>query len=402
MAVAANELIDVRQLMRTVPLGELNRAADEYFKQAPDWDNFLAKPLADLGEMPVVLSGFALVVDGLKLCRGMTVLDFGAGACWCAHFLTQLGCKAIAADVSPTALEIGRERFRRIPVVGRCFEPRFVVFDGLRLDLAGESVDRVICLAAFHHVPNQAQVLSELARVLKPGGVAGFHEPGPTHSSTGQAQLEMRNFKVVENDIVMEEIWPLAQAAGFTDLKLAFHGPILSLVPLDEYNQFLQPGAHNARLLEETKLYLRGQRMFFLSKGPPAVPDSRQHFGLVADLEVELAARSVRAGTPLRGRARVKNVGTTLWLPSDAEVGPVRLGARGLDAAGKRQEFTRHALPNANGDGIRPGEEVTFEFEMPPLGGPGRYRLEFDLVSELVCWFSINGSPIRTIDVQVL
>jgi ubiquinone/menaquinone biosynthesis C-methylase UbiE len=31
-------------------------------------------------------------------------------------------------------------------------------------------MDRIICHDGFHHIPNQAEIISELARVLKPGG----------------------------------------------------------------------------------------------------------------------------------------------------------------------------------------------------------------------------------------
>ena len=62
-------------------------------------------------------------------------------------------------------------------------------------------MERIICLDAFHHVPNPAEVLSELGRVLQQGGVAGFAEPGPEYSKTPQSQFEMRTHGVVENDI---------------------------------------------------------------------------------------------------------------------------------------------------------------------------------------------------------
>ena len=37
-------------------------------------------------------------------------------------------------------------------------------FDGHRLELDDESVDRVACNDAFHHVPNPGEVLAEFAR----------------------------------------------------------------------------------------------------------------------------------------------------------------------------------------------------------------------------------------------
>ena len=47
---------------------------------------------------------------------------------------------------------------------------------------------------------------AEREGVLKPGGMVGLSEPGPHHSKTAQSQMEMRQFKVLENDIIIEDI----------------------------------------------------------------------------------------------------------------------------------------------------------------------------------------------------
>jgi ubiquinone/menaquinone biosynthesis C-methylase UbiE len=97
-------------------------------------------------------------------------------------------------------------------------EPVFLHFDGHKINLPDESVDRIICHDAFHHVPNQKEVISELGRVLKRGGIAGFSEPGRFHSQSPQSQSEMRNFNVLENDIIPTEIFSLAREYGFDDM----------------------------------------------------------------------------------------------------------------------------------------------------------------------------------------
>jgi hypothetical protein len=47
------------------------------------------------------------------------------------------------------------------------------------------------------------------------------------------------------------------------------------------------------------------------------------------------------------------------------------------------------------GNGIAPGGGVTFPFrvEIPPQP-EGVVAVEFDLISELVCWFGANGAPV--------
>jgi len=59
-------------------------------------------------------------------------------------------------------------------------------------------------------------------------------------------------------------------------------------------------------------------------------------------------------------------------------------------------DFGRVRLPRA----LRPGESARFRFaiDAPP---PGEYRMDFDLVSEQVCWFADNGAKVVQVDVSV-
>ena len=195
----------------------------------------------------------AVLLQGLKLTAGATVLDFGAGTGWFARFLTQLGCRVVLLDVSPTALAKARELYERLPVIGDRPAPEFVLFDGRTIALPDASVDRILSFHAFHHAPNPVAILRELGRVLKPGGVAGFAEPGPRHSRTPISQFEMRNYRVVENDVDVHQLWHAAKACGFADLQLAlFHGPPFHL-PLDEFEDFLAGGAATAPWVTSTR-----------------------------------------------------------------------------------------------------------------------------------------------------
>ena len=152
------------------------RLAERYFSGLSDWTHHLAKPFGSFDETPQLLINFAVVLQGLRLSPGMSVMEFGAGTCWASRILTQLGCKVIACDVSATALQIGRELYSRYPPAGNRPAPEFLLFDGHRIDLEDASVERVMCLDAFHHVPNPAAAV-ELGRVLNDGGNRRFAEP---------------------------------------------------------------------------------------------------------------------------------------------------------------------------------------------------------------------------------
>src|SRR6266404_2296492 len=257
-----SDFVDVRKLMKELSVEELCQAAEEFFAQRVDWDSLHAKPFADIDETPELLICFAQVVRGLNLLPDMTILDFGAGSCWTSRFLSQLGLKVIALDVSPSALKIGQKLYRRHPIIGKQPEPQFLQFDGQRFDLPDQSVDRISCWEAFHHVPNPAQVIKEMGRVLKAGGIAGFSEPGPDHSKSPQAQDEMRTNRVIENDINVREIWSAAQRAGFTEIKLALVHPDPFLLSLDEFEAFLAGEGSGERYLSETCEQMQPRRVF--------------------------------------------------------------------------------------------------------------------------------------------
>jgi SAM-dependent methyltransferase len=208
-------LINPKEVMQRYSVAELNETADEYYRVMQDPDLTLRKPFQSVNETPEMLENLGALLGGLHLGKAMTVLDFGAGTCWLSRLIAQLNCGVICCDPSAVALDIGRRFFEEHPPLTReLLPPRFLQFDGHRLELADESVDRIICFDAFHHVPNQAEVLRELGRVLKPGGIAGFSEPGRYHSRAPQSQYDMRNHRVLENDIDLNEIFSLAESAG--------------------------------------------------------------------------------------------------------------------------------------------------------------------------------------------
>ena len=317
------EFIDVQQRIRELSVEELCGSAEDFFAQRANWDSLLAKPLQDIEEAPELLVCFAHVIRGLKLLPDMTVLDFGAGSCWTARFLTQLGMKVIALDVSPSALRIGKKLYRRHPVIGHKPRPEFLLFDGRTINLPDESVDRITCWEAFHHVPNPAQVIKEMARVLKSGGIAGFSEPGPDHSKTEQSQNEMRTNRVIENDVDVHQIWRDAQAAGFTEIQLAAFSPEPMTLPLADFDKLLSGDNESTDYLVQLRNQLRGRRLFFLFKGEPILPrDSRRRVGLRADLNISPVQARVRAGQSIRLNVSVKNAGESTWLPTPEAAQP--------------------------------------------------------------------------------
>jgi SAM-dependent methyltransferase len=388
--------IDVRLLMATRTVEQLNAAAENYFARLPDWDYLLAKPFGLIAESPMLLVQVGKLLQGLELLPGHRVLDFGAGSCWISRWMTQFGCQVYPLDVSPTALRIGARLFELYPPVGAYHPPQFLHFDGRRIPLDDESVDRVVCFDAFHHLPNPEAILAEMGRVLVSDGIAGFSEPGPHHSQSPQSQADMKIFGTIENDVVVEAIARVAEAVGFTSTEIELFDGGPRRVPLELFQRFL---AGDDDIVPEIMASLRNSmtdhHTFFLRKGRPAQIDSRSFGGLRCEL-------SVQAHPGCRMTARVRNTGTALWLPITRRVGGVKLGCHLLAADGQCLEYEFYRTPLTPGQyrSIQPGEELEVKFEVP-APPPGDYLLEFDLVSEHVAWFVTAGSSTARVPLHV-
>lgn len=389
--------IDVRKLIAETSIDELNRTAEGYFASLRDWNDHLAKPFARIQDTPQLLIGAGVLVQGLSLVQGLTVLEYGAGTGWLSRYLTQLGCRTILLDVSATALNMARELFAKHPVFGERPEPAFLAFDGRTIELPDASVDRIVCFDAFHHAPNPEAVLAEFKRVLRPGGIAGFLEPGPWHSTTPQSQFEMRTYGVVENDVDIHALWAEAQKLGFTDLHLAAFNVPPFHVSLTEFDELLAAGDAFARWAQATRMFMTATRCFFLRTTGTEAVDSRNPVGLRAEIAMEVPPR-VGTGEAIPVHATVRNTGAATWLPSGPDVGAVSLGLHLYDGGGRLIDFDFRweSLPRA----LAPDESLSLDFTLDPLA-PGRYILELDCVASKVAWFAQLESPAARVDIVV-
>ena len=359
-----------------------------------------------MGRAPELLQNIGVLLSGMYLGKTMTVLDFGAGSCWLSRMLTQLECQTISCDVSDKALEIGKQLYAKLPVLGRSFPPKFLPFHGRDIDLPDNAVDRIVCNDAFHHVPNPGEILREFARILKPGGIAGFSEPGRFHSRSPQSQQEMRNYAVLENDVDLNAIFRLAKSAGFDRLSCKWMANMdatleehHALIGVDETQGPASLEKEVARrLIANTSHIIKNKTIFYLYKGPTHL-DSRGHVGLAHDISVEQSDYTTQRGQTLSIEFDVRNTGSAEWLAENVfGIGVVNAGAHlyeqnlqllSLDFC--RQDFDRNTMPDAN---VRMTMSMRFD-------NSGRFIVALDLVSEGVCWFETLGSIPKYINVHV-
>lgn len=105
------------------------------------------------------------LVAAVEARPGQYVLDLCCGHGNAAAALREAGATVAGADFSPAMVELAR---KRVP------DADFVVSDAADLPFDNESFDAVVCNVGFGHLPNPAKVLSEVARVLRPNGVAAM------------------------------------------------------------------------------------------------------------------------------------------------------------------------------------------------------------------------------------
>lgn len=90
-------------------------------------------------------------------------LDIGCGSGNLSRHLSELGCEVTAADISEHFLRLVTDT-----VPGVCTH----TLNGTDLsEIADDSFDIVATYSVLHHIPDYLKMVSEMCRVLKPGGV---------------------------------------------------------------------------------------------------------------------------------------------------------------------------------------------------------------------------------------
>lgn len=386
------------ELIRSVGIDTLNARAEQYFARGDDWTQQLAKPFSSPTEAPAMLISLGVVLQGARIVPGMTVVDFGGGTGWLSRFLLQFGCRVVLVDVSPSALKIATDFIERQPPVGgNPADFQVALFDGYHLDLPDQSVDRILCFDSFHHVPNIEAALSEFGRVLKPGGLAAFSEPGPEHSRSAQSQFEMRVHGVLENDVDVRRIWNVARTSGFEELRLAAFNGAPEFVTLAAFEELLAGGPTLSTAARSLREFTANVRTFTLRKAGVEKTDSRVATGLACKVTIELQAEP-RIGAPTPFTARIVNTGSSEWLPSRVSRGGVSLGAHLYGGDGALLDFDFFRVPISD-DTFGPNVQVIVHGVIPPLQS-GRYVVEFDCVANNVTWFAQAGSKATPVDLE--
>ena len=379
--------IDVKKLIAAYTFEEHAVRADKYFEAIVDPRAYhLRKPFTTVDECSAALSALSGLLPLLKLQRGHDVVDFGCGTGWLSSAMALMRCQVTGIDISQRALDIAHSAVLEHPLLkeGRVAFRRLGEA-GIPLDTS--SVDRIVCFDSFHHVADQNFYLQEFFRILRPGGIVGFSEPGPGHSRTPASQYEMRNFAVIENDIVLEDISSMARAVGFERMNMAVFADIPKVMAVEEF--LALANEDRQQVYEDLGNWLfkraKGRSVFALHKPGEEILDSRTASALGADVSI--------AGQSFDAKARrlavtllACNTGTGIWLPSGTDVGSMNIGVRISTENGSplTVEPIRFDLASVE---TKPGGLARTDL-LIDIPQEGNLVVEFDLVAEHVAWLS--------------
>ncbi len=170
----------------------------EFFSaRAADWDR----------RFPDDGPAYAAAVADLGLREGDRVLDAGCGT---GRALTPL-----RAAVGPTGVVVGADltsaMLEAAVGAGRDRDGRLLLADVTALPLRSRSLDAVFGAGLISHLPEPAENLRELARVVRPGGVLALFHP------VGRAALAARQGRQITPEDLRAEanLRPLLAGSGW-------------------------------------------------------------------------------------------------------------------------------------------------------------------------------------------
>ena len=245
--------ITVDDLIRSSTIAEHNKNADRYFIREEEESSLFRRPFQGEPDSRIRMAGMSYLLQHINIVKDCDVLDFGCGTGWFSRCLAYMGANVVGVDVSSNALRLGRKWLAQDPLAQQ-LRVKLLLTNGSDLPVEDASFDFITSFDAFHHVADQNATLVEMARVLRPGGIAVFHEPGPEHANTPDAQFEMHNFGVIENNIDVHAIWKNAQKCGFDQIWMSLPALQAPIVNIDQFDRVAsgRPNYSDTRIVMQT------------------------------------------------------------------------------------------------------------------------------------------------------
>lgn len=107
-----------------------------------------------------------LLLSSKKL-KNSSVMEVGGSLGIISYKLSKYVKKVICTDIDKSALKFAKQNFTAPNL-------SFEVEDATNLSYKSNSLDIIICMQTYEHVPNQTKLISEIFRVLKKNGICYF------------------------------------------------------------------------------------------------------------------------------------------------------------------------------------------------------------------------------------
>jgi len=228
------------------------------------------KPLtSDYKETSFQIFCFSIALSCFDLAPGQMFLDFGAGPCWITEWLNRIGLNVVAYDINFDFMSLGKNRMKCDSRIKSELLQGFVTGDSECLPFRGETFDGVICFDALHHMRDDRSILTEVYRILKPGGRFVIIEPGPNHAL---ANIDlMKDTGILERGIDGSTIMNIAKSIGFNKIYIKpYAEPNALTFDHGEWEEFrLRKPASVNEYINKIIYNLENNRCYIVLEKPP-------------------------------------------------------------------------------------------------------------------------------------
>ncbi len=158
--------------------------------------------------------------DNLKKCKNLTCLDIGCSTGVITNMLSSLFKKVVGIDIDAKALTLAQKSYKKNNLT-------FKVMNSLNLDFRNNQFDVVIANQIYEFVNDQEQLVKEIYRVLKKGGICFVGARNKLTLLEGQSRLPLIHFLPLSLAIkiahfLKSEYYP-AYYLTYPQLKKLFH-----------------------------------------------------------------------------------------------------------------------------------------------------------------------------------
>jgi len=376
----------------------ISSSPEEYKKAAVDYLNKLrpsdyyylyTKPFDYSKEKSTsceLFANFANLLEILSLPPRSKILDVACGPGWLCEFLARSGYNVTGIDISPDLIQIAKERIEAIkfgPEEGKPPKVQFLVSDMETMNLDRDQFHTAILYDSLHHFLNPHAALSSIFKVIKPGGKLFIREGvKPPQGSEAEKNLieTMVEYGTLEKPFDQSELFDLLSSVGFIDIQ-AYE--FVNLTVKRNGNRII-PSLSNIQIPETNTI---------LAYKPGIRYDSQTPNILKGNIKIieDQPPTSAKAGSTIQLKISIKNMGDTLWLSNQTlKWGFVTLGTKLLDKEGHLISDTldRTMLPK----NLHPGQKTSLLHNITLPTESGKYKIQLDLVDEMVTWFEEVGS----------